>query len=1127
MINSILTVILASVLALAGPHKVDIQQQNATVKSFADEFTSQTGIPFSYESSLASFPLGRVSLKAEGSHDVLLGQVFQGKGIDFKVVGDMVVLAKSAQPAQSDASGQNSPQERITVSGTVVDQSGQGVVGAIVMEKGNASNGVAVDMDGNYSIVVPSNATLVYECLSYISAEEPVNSRGSINVVMRDDSQQLEEVVIVGYGVQKKVNLTGAVSAIDMEELTESRPITNVSQALAGLAAGVQVTSANNAPGNDNATILVRGQGTLNSSAPLIIIDGVEGSFNSVNPQDIESISILKDAASASIYGSRAAGGVILITTKQGKAGTMKINYDGYASVASIRKTLTPVSDYADYMLLINEGLLNSGKATVFPDSDIQAWREDNGKHPMLYPNRDWIDDTFRTAVAQNHVVTVSGGSDFLHAFASLGYSDNPGVMENTGYSKYTARVNLGMDVKPWLSLGFQFSGNIADMEAGHDMISTVFTYASATTPSMILRTSDGRYGAPNNPNDDIQAASNNPLKRLNSVQGENRSHAMKPRFTAEFKPFKGMSVTASYTYDWYDNQFHTKPVFIDSWNFLTNSVVVQGEGRTSIRYRDAQGRRVFSDVVARYGTDFFEKLRFDAMVGASQESYRSENFEVSRQDLMDLNMDVLSAAYGDASTAGTRSEWRMRSYFGRLNFNWADRYLAEFNLRADGSSRFARGHRWGYFPSASFAWRADNEAFFKGIRKAAGFELLKFRVSYGALGNNSVGNYDSQDLYTSHSGDYNYVLGDAMQVGLAQAALSNPDLTWESTYVFDAGLDFGLLKNRLTGTIDWFHKKTVDILINLPAPDVHGTTSIPKVNSATVSNRGIEISLGWKDTIGDFSYGINGNLSCIRNKVEKFKGTDKGGMSISGANLIWEGHSINSQYLLKVDRILQTDEDMVLVRNMYDDAPIGEDGLPVNPFAAFYGATGPQKGDLLYKDLDGNGIIDNNDKTIVSDGPNPKYVFGINISAGWKGFDFSALLQGQAGIKVYWLQQGYNTPTVRWGYQLNREVMVGRWYEGRTDATYPRLLDVSDYRNQQMSDFYLQDKSFLKIRNIQLGYTLPEKVVEKIGASRIRFYGSLENFFTFTRYKGWDPEVSGMGYPTMRQAVLGVNIGF
>lgn len=1039
--------------------------------------------------------------------------------------GLMLGVSASMYPAFGNAAAtspvQNSivnvQQETSTIKGIVVDETGEPIIGASIKVKGSQNVGSITGIDGDFSLKgVKKGSTIVITYIGFQTKEVKVTS-DNLKIQLQSDSQNLNEVVVVGYGTQKKVNMSGAVASINMNELTESRPITNVSQALAGLAAGVNVSSGSNIPGNDNASILVRGQGTLNSSSPLIIIDGVEQGINTVNPQDIESVSVLKDAASASIYGSRAANGVILITTKKGKSGNIKVDYNGYVSFQSIRKTLTPVSNYADYMELINEGYQNSGLALPFKPagtegSMIDAWR--NNSDPLKYPNTDWIDETFRTATATNHVISLSGGSDKLRMYGSFGYTNNPGVMENTGMKKYTVRLNMDADVTSWLNIAMQIGGYVSDMEPGQKEISNLFTYACATTPGMVYRASDGRYGAMNNSEDDSQCATNNPLIRLNKWDGQNRKNNIRPRFVATLKPFKGFSLTGSYSYELLDQEYHYKPVFIDGYNFLTNEQTYTNRGKTSIQYYDGKVERYLNDLVARYDTKVLKNnLAIGVMAGLSNELYRSKNFSATRQDMTDLSMDVINGATGESTSSGSSTEWAMRSYFGRLNLNWQEKYLFEFNLRADGSSRFAKNERWGYFPSASAAWRIDQEKFMEGVL-GGNLSNLKLRLSYGALGNNSVGNYDYQSLYTT-SGN-NYVLGNMMVTGLALAGISNVDLTWESTKVFNVGLDFGFFNNRLTGTVDWFNKKTTGILINLPAPAVHGTTSLPKQNSAEVTNRGLEMSLGWQDKIGGFSYGANANFAYITNNVDKFKGKDKGGMSLSGASLIWEGHSINSQYLMRVDRILQTDEDMKLVEAMLANNP--------DAFKAF---GTPQKGDFLYKDLNGDGIIDNNDKEIVSDGTNPKFTFGLNLNASYKGFDISALLQGQLGIKTFWMNTAYNTPSVRFGYQINKEVADGRWYEGRTDATYPRLLQYSDTRNMKNSDFYLEDRSFLKIRNIQLGYTVPQAITQKFFVQRLRVYCSLENFFTFTSFKGFDPEVSGMNYPTMKQCTLGLNISF
>lgn len=1007
-------------------------------------------------------------------------------------------------------------QTKRTISGIVKDATGA-IIGATVMEKGS-NNGAVTNINGEFTLNVSPGATLVISYIGYKDHVITVDNQDFITISMVEDTQKLNEVVVVGYGTQKKVNLSGAVSSIAVDKITEGRPINNISNALAGMAAGVQVMSSSNQPGEDNAYIRVRGQGTLNSAAPLVLIDGVEASINSVNPQDVATISVLKDAASAAIYGSRAANGVILITTKQGKAGSIKINYNGYVAFESIRSTLTLISNYADYMELINEGLLNSNQQEPFSQPMIDAWKNDAGKNPLLYPNTNWVKETFRPSTATTHTLSVSGGTDKIRFYTSFGYNNDPGVMENTGHKSYNARINIDANVKKWIKIGLQASGWISD--SGVSSVSDVFKTAVATTPGMVFRAPDGRYGAMNNVEDNAQSAGNNPLRKLNSLEGNKRSNRYKARFYGTITPFKGFSVTASYSAEFVHSLTEKKPIFVNGWNFQLDSETYTPKGKTSISNSQSNIERNFGDIVARYEAQLFnQQFTIKALVGASQDQYTSKSFSANKQDLLDISLNVLNAATGDASASGSISSWAMRSFFGRINLGWKDKYLAELNLRTDGSSRFARKKRWGYFPSLSAAWRLDQEAFMENI-VSKGLNNLKLRVSYGSLGNNSIGNYDAISLY----GKTVYVFNNKPAIGMAQSAISNASVTWESTYVTDIGLDFGLFNNRLSGTIDWFNKRTVDILINLPTPAVHGSTSIPKQNSATVTNKGIELSLGWQDQVSDFSYYINGNFTYVKNEVNKYKGTGVDGREINGAKVLWEGYPINAGYMLLVDRIIQTDEDLQLVQNMIDNAPLDKNGKKINPFAT-YGK--PEKGDLLYKDTNNDGIIDKDDRQIVSDGPNPKFFYGLNAGVTYKGIDFSTIFQGIGGVKVYWQQEGYNTPTVRHGYQINKEIADGRWYEGRTDATYPRLLNYTDKRNTQISDFYLENKAFLKIKNIQLGYSLPKTFVARFGVEKFRIYGSLENFFTFTKYKGFDPEVSGMNYPTMKKAVIGIDLTF
>lgn len=1021
------------------------------------------------------------------------------------------------------------PEESVqrTITGTVVDEAGVPLSGVTVAEKGT-TNATSTGGEGNFELrTSATQVTLSFSLMGYEPHEQIVGSSGVVRVTLRAAIADLDEVVVVGFGTQRKENLTGSVASITMSDVVDSRPITSLSAGLAGQAPGLYVNQGSGRPGSDGGTLRVRGQGTLNNANPLVIIDGVVGDMNLINPQDVESISVLKDAASASIYGSRAANGVILITTKQGKTDQFRLMYNNYFSTQQPSNTIETVSNYANYMELINEGYRNGApNATpIFSQEMIDLWRENEGKDPLKYPNTNWVDEVFQQNLSQNHNLSFSGGSEKIKFFGSYGLLDNPGVIEQAKYKRHNARINMEADVKPWLTLGANVNGLVSKTDIGTTLIEDVFTYAAASTPGMVLRAPDGRFGSVNNPEDDPQA--NNVLHRLYGQKGDINKNRFVSRFFAKVKPMEALSFEGSYTYTYDDDFVYSQPVFNDRWNFLTNTVASAGTGRTSVTNESIKSYRYYMDGIARYENKAVaDRLSYEVMVGASQEYFKDGWFTAQRLDLIDPSLTVLNAATGDASVGGNMTDWAMRSFFGRVNLSWDDKYLLEANLRTDGSSRFMAGKsRWGTFPSVSAGWKVSSEDFYD----VSWMPSLKIRASYGALGNNgttdgsfrnnsSINNYEYLTLYNAA----NYVLGDQLYVGFAQTGLSNALLTWETTYILNGGVDFDLFNYNLTGSIDVFNKVTNNILIDLPAPLVVGDATIPRTNAAKVRNTGVELNLNYKGAISDdFRYNIGGNFTFIDNKVVKFKGDER---SISGANLIQEGYAINTQYILLTDRILQTDADLQLVQQMIDNAPINPDtGNPVDPFAA-YGT--PQLGDLLYKDTNGDGVINDDDRVAVGNGTAPRITYGFNLGFDYKGFDFSVLLQGNAGNKVVWTDN-YYTPNVRWGYQINQEIADGRWVEGRTDAKYPRLLPYTDTRNSRNSDFWLQDKSFMRVKNIQLGYTLPNSISERFAVQNLRVFGSLENFWTFTSYKGFDPEVSGTQYPTMKQAVFGLSLTF
>lgn len=1090
--------------------KVSISVENVNIRELFNKIEQQTDYLFIYNKN--EIDLNRkVSIHAENeSVAEILHNIFNQTDVVCAMQGNNIMLMKGKATTETVVQ-----QESKRTTGTVTDEKGEPLIGVNVSVQGT-SNGTITDSNGQFSLQASPGITIQISYIGYISQHIKLGNQSSLDIRLKEDTQALDEVVVVGFGTQKKINLSGSVSSVNMNELTESRPVTNVSSALAGMAAGLQVTSSSNRPGDDNASILIRGKGTLNNAAPLVIIDGMEGDMNSVNVQDIENISVLKDASSAAIYGSRAANGVILITTKGGKAGSMKVSYSGYVSFQSIRpNVLEPVSNYADYMDLINEGYKNSDQMNVFSQSTIDAWRNDGGQNPLKYPNTNWMDEAFQTGVGTNHTLSMSGGTDKIQFYGAFGYFDNPGVLENAGYRKYNARTNINANLTPWLKMGINVSGFVGKAdpgnagqtatEAGEQSSVGAFTWGWATTPAMILK-HNGKYGGIQNPEDDVSESNNNVLLALNSTKGDNTTRNAKSRFYITLQPIKDLSVTGSYSYEYTDQAIKEMPVFNDTWNFGNDQIISKGEGQTYVRQKDFKRQRNYMDIVARYNHRFMEdRLGLDVMAGASQEQYKYEWTSIERKDLINPNLSVIHVANGQISADGNYTAWVMRSYFGRINLDWENKYLAEFNLRSDGSSRFLSENRWGYFPSGSLAWRISQEDFMKDIDW---MDNLKVRASYGSLGNNSVGNYGTISAYSVN----NYVINNAVATGMAMTALANPRLTWEKTKVTDIGLDFGFLNNQLSGTIDWFNKKTEGILIALPAPAVHGTANVPTSNAAQVTNKGIELTLGWRDQIGDVSYSISGNYTYVTNNVDKFKGDE---FSLNGIYMIKEGLPINSMYMYVADRIVSTDADLALVKSMKEKNPKAFDAL---------GST-PVKGDILFKDLNNDGIINpEHDRDNV--GSNiPKHMFGLTLSAAYKGIDVSIFMQGVGGVKGY-LNEKYFTTNVSRGYQLVKEIMDNRWTEGTTDARYPQLTSKSAI-NTQANTIWLQNKNYLKVRNIQLGYTFPKSLFGKLEVERIRLYGSLENFLTFTKYKGIDPELDDLSYPTMRQAVIGVNIEF
>jgi len=1103
--------------------RYSLQLNNKPIKEVIQEIEKSSDYVFVLSDNIGKEIETKVNLHAENDAiDQILERIFVHTNLSYKVIDRQIVVFRDPnKPLRKES--MIPQQSKFELSGNVVDSYNEPLIGVSIMIKGT-TQGTVTDIDGHYNLTVEAGSTLLFSYIGYVTQEVRVNNQNVLNIKLLEDTQAIDEVVVVGYGTQKKVNLSGSVISVNIAEMAESRPITNLSSALYGSAPGVYVSSGDNRPSNSGeASINVRGQGTLNNSSPLVIVDGVESSMSSVNPQDIATISVLKDAASSAIYGSRAANGVILVTTKNGSTGNMKIDYNGYVSFENIRRPYEVLSNYADHMGAVNQAFINSGKPKQFSDDVIALWRSnENNPDKWLYPNTNAF-DLYKTGVAQQHNISASGGSDKITFYTSFNYLNNPGVLENTGYERYSLRLNLDAKLKDWIKIGANINGYMDSSPIQSDYMEEIYASAmTGGTPGNPHKDPQGRLGINPNSEDDPQNGTSNPYLRLRNKSGDINSYNLKTRFYGILTPVKGLTLQASYSYDYYNKTKTEKPEFVPLWNLQTGDLVTDGKVRTYIYNYDEKRFRNFMDATARYEGSLLDKrLNFSVLAGASQEQFRREYHDVKRYDLLDPSLGVINGAIGDSESSGNITEWSMQSYFGRINLSWEDKYLLEANLRADGSSRFQKNNRWGYFPSFSVAWRMSEEQF---MEKYDWLDNLKLRFSYGSLGNNSLGsNKDLDGNYSSLStfAQTNYILNRAVVMGLSQKEIANAMLTWETTNITNIGVDFNLLGNRLGGTVEWFNKYTKDILIDLPAPMVHGNAKIPRQNAAEVSNKGIELSLTWNDKIAsDFNYNVGFNMTHIKNKVEKFRGDVP---SIDGNRMLLEGMPKDVLYILQVDRMVQTDADLALVQSMLDKAPVDENGNKLTVFP--YGV--PQKGDFLYRDVNGDGLVNDDDRVTTGHGSAPTLSYGFSLGASWKSIDFSILLQGVANYKDVYQSILFNS-SVRMGRQLNKDVVKDSWYEGRTTpATYPRLLESTDKRNQMVSDFWVASKDYLKIRNIQVGYTLPQKWTKSAYIERVRIYGSLENFFTFTNWKGYDPEVQGVTYPTMKEAVIGVNLSF
>ena len=1020
------------------------------------------------------------------------------------------LLLTTAVVVQSQASNSGeiaAPQSAHEVSGVVSDAGGP-LPGVTIMEKGTA-NGVSSDIDGKYSLTVQPGAVLVFSFVGYKTQEIVVGNQTTINVVMKEDSQMMEEVVVVGYGTQKKVNLTGSIAAVGQEELKD-RVNTDVLKAVQGTVPGVTIISR---PGSD-ATINFRGRGNLGTSSPLYVIDGAIADaefFSSLDPSTIESISFLKDAASSAIYGSRAAYGVVLVKTKGGKKGDMKVTYNGYMGF-KVDTYRPKVVDSWQYAELYNEAMYNANPSNQprYTQEQIQKFKD--GSDRDLYPNTKWYDLVLNDmAVTTQHQLNFQGGSENIRYFVGMGYVYDENLTPGAHSDRFNLSGNISADVKPWLTL----NTNVKYIYRQYQRDGAPSLMTCLTIPvTYAAKQSDGSWGtviggsqAP------AEYIKKNPLRNLEGGdwQEQHRKNSMID-LGFDIKPVKGLVLTGQFVYKGWD---YRNKSYSASWDnvssFLTGSEIAgSGRDENKMEYDWQTTSRLLYNGLAKYNWNN-DDHDLSVLAGVSYEHYKWNKSYSWRKGFPDNNMEDMnggSSADPDTYAEGGATENKMLSYFGRVNYSLFGKYLFEANLRADASSRFHKDERWGIFPSFSAGWRINQENFMKDVQWVSN---LKLRASWGQLGNiNNVGDYDYLPTYGMGN---NYNFEDVIVNGMIENKPANKTLSWETVTITDIGVDFDIFDGKLSLVADWYIKNTKDILLAYNVPKEVGIPdgNKPSQNLGKVENKGIEIALNHRNKVGDVSYSVGFNVSKNWNKVKDLGTSDP---MIESPWIKTVGQPIGTFYGYKTDGLL-TQEDI-------DNGNYISNG------------TTPQAGDIKFVDVEKDGKLDGDDRTFIGCDV-PDVTYGVNFNVQYKGVELSVFGQGVAGTKVKFSEEQ------AWAFFEDaspREWHLNRWTEANPNpnAVYPRIYlkgNPNQNYNQQFSDFWLFDADYFRVKNITLGYSFPKAWMDRCFLDSAKIFFTAENPFTIRadkRMKDFDPEATsgrGVGALGIRTFAFGVNVSF
>lgn len=1073
---------------------VNLEMRDQTVKEVLDEIEEQSD--FSFFFNIKHVDLQRkVSVVAKKS-DIfkVLDTVFAGTNVHYSVIDRKIIL--STEKHEGQAVQQNGK----IIAGIVKDPTGEPVIGANVVEKGS-TNGTITDIEGRFSLTVAPDATLVVSYIGYKSLETKIDARDTYTITLAEDAETLEEVVVVGYGIQKKVNLSGAVTQVDSKMLTD-RPVQNVSSALQGLMPGVTITSGQGRPGQDEATIRIRGVGTLNTADPYILVDGIEtGTMNSVDPNDIESISVLKDAASAAIYGSKASNGVILITTKRGKEGKIQVSYSGNVGLQRPTEKVDRLSSY-DYARLLSESMKYVGVEPSFTDAEIQKFKDGTDKN---YPNTDWYDLAFRTGVVHTHNVNVNGGTENVKYMGSLGYLHQNGILPNSNRQQFNARTNLDMKLTSRLSarlnmayINNDYSDPTSSFSGGGS--DQIFRQINRIAPWIVSRYDDGTYGT---------ISDGNPLAWLDmkqTVDRENRNFS--GIASLDYDILDGLKATVTGSYVGNQQYYHEFQKYI-RYNANKES---EPNHLTEIHY---DWERTVFDALLNYDKQF-GKHDVKALAGWHAEKYKYSESKSYRENFPNNDLTDMNAGETRTQTNnGYTRELAMLAWFARVNYDYEGKYLFEANIRSDASSRFAAGNRWGYFPSFSAAWRLSEEHFMAGTK--SWLNNLKLRASWGLLGNQDALT-DYYPWMVTYDVGVTYPFGGVLNSGYSQNNYKLSTISWEKSRTWGVGLDM-VLNTNISVTLDYYDRKTTGIIMDMPVPAEFGLGAY-KDNVGAMSNRGIEAILSYNKTWGDWSFGAAMNFAYNKNEILELGGVTSMTDPNNGNKRRTVGERLNSYYMYEADGFFSSDKEAATWMDKY----AGQEGYP-------FGTMQFKGGDLIYKDTNGDGKITSDDRTI-SGSSDPSYTYGLNLTGRYKGFDVAFLFTGAAGGRMLLTYEAV-------GHFIGdsshpADVWLDAWTPDNPDATMPRVSYATtspSHVDNVVSSFWLQKTNYMRLKNLQFGYTFPKSWLKSLGVQSLRAYYSAENLFTIKNMLiNVDPEItreSATDYPLLQTHSFGINLTF